>query len=171
MASACPAGVWGSVPMLRSRPDGKRSRQRKEHSKGIRGRGSERGGSGPLRGRRHGCAREVMGKGKYRAETTPLPLLEQRPAERSNRGKSNQKLDPEDRGGRGVIFQATIRPRRTSTSRRSMGTRFTPTLTLTLMAESGMTICGKGGGVTSQSCPHGAKTRQAGRSGDALWWH
>ena len=102
--------------------------------------------------------------------TTPLLLSQQIPEERSDGARETNRWIKRKGGGGGVICQATPPPRRTSNFRSYTGTRFMLTLTLTFMAASGAMRLGRVGGMNSRSCPHGATTRQAERSVDALWW-
>ena len=88
-ASACHADLWGSVPTLRPVPDGTSNIQCKENTKERRVRGSEGVDVDAQRGGRYGRAQEVKGKGKYRAETTPLILPKRRPAESVEAGATN----------------------------------------------------------------------------------
>ena len=168
MAPACPTDFWGSVPTSHTRPDRNSSRGHREHTWGIQGQGRERGGAGAQRGGRHRRAWDVKGKVAEWSEITPLPLLEQRPAERSNGRWETRRWILRIGREIGVMCRTTPQPRRTSAPRRFTGAGFTPTLAHTSTANLGTTRCGKGGGVTSRSCRHGAMTRQVGRSGDDL---
>ena len=61
--------------------------------------------------------------------------------------------------------QVIPQPWRTSDSRRYMGNGCTQTQTITSTGALRMTGYGRGGGITSRSCPHTAMTRRVGRSG------
>ena len=116
-------------------------------------------------------ARELMGKVTYRAETTPLPLLEQRPAEQSDGSRATRCWILQTVKGVGVTCQDTPWLRRTSASWRYTGNVFTPTLEITLTSKFGTMKRGKGDIVTSQSCHHSVTTCQVGRLGRSLLWH
>ena len=102
--------------------------------------------------------------------TSPLLLPEWRPSEQSHgAGATNRWIKRAGRG-RGVICQATPRPRRTSDSRGYTVLGSCQPWHSHSWRKSGKLRLGRGGGVTSRSCPFGAKTRQSGSSGDALRW-
>ena len=126
---ACHADICVIFPTSCPRPDGTSNRIIKENTKNRRGQVRKVGGVDSQRGGvGHGRTQEGKGTGKYQAVTNPLLLPKQRPEERSNGvGATNRCIKWTGRG-RGVTYQATPRPWRTSDSRRSTGTGFTPTL-------------------------------------------
>ena len=76
-------------------------------------------------------------------------------------------MNPEDREGeRGDMTGYTPTPENLCLQE-VYGTGFTTNLALYLMVESGTTRYGKGGDMTSWSCPHTTAALQSGRSGDA----
>ena len=68
------------------------------------GTGKGLGGADAQRGVRHGRAQEVKGKVKDRTKTTPLPLPERIPEERSDRSGATRSLVKRMVRGRGVIY-------------------------------------------------------------------
>ena len=164
LTPACPANVWGSVPISCPRPDGTISERRRDNTQRRRGQKNERGGAGARREGRHGHMQKERGKRTDRVETNPHPLKKQRPEMKSNRkGATRQRNRRMEKGRRGTI-RGTIRPRRITVYGRSTETGSTPILAHTSTEESATMRHGKRGGVTSRSCHRGDMTCRAGRS-------
>ena len=151
-------------------PQNLRYEQRKTH----RGRTEETGtweqkrGIGRMKGGKNRSRAERVRRTNW-AETNLQPLNERLIEAQSNReGAARRRKRRMEKGRRGTS-QGTLRPRRTSVSRRSSETGSTPTLANTSTAASAKTRCGRRDGMALQSCHQGAMTRQAGRSGDTSW--
>ena len=141
------ADVWGSVPTSRPRPDTTINRRRKDNLKNKYDREGKRA---DLKNEGGGYTESSQeDKGKDLPLTSPL-LPERRPSGWSNGAGVNNHCNKRTIRGRGVICWSTPQPWRSSNSRRSIGTRFVPTLIFNLMEASGTMRFGRGGGVTSR---------------------